>query len=763
MERAIDMNSHGYTLSRPAGCWEEGILCGNGTLGAIVMGNPEQEKIIFSHERLVIPFNGKERPIEMSDYLPAIRKMIAEGMEEDACHALVDLYEKEHNDKYKLVWTEPFFPAAELNINTESVGRFTDYRRSLNFSNGEATVQFKTDDRLFSRRAFISRTAQACIIHLDSGDVHSNYELSLSQPAMLEEDTEFFASFFGAEPGFIPHEADNRHAAVLIREFQETQTGYAVVATVVDCDGDFAVNRESITIQSAKSVVLLVSVIRIDDIRTFCVEDEIRRLLDLPVSYARLLHEHEAVHKERYERISLRLDPAADQSECDDETLYKDAREADAASSAFLEKIFNAGRYEILSSCGARPPNLQGVWAGSYRVPWCSDYTQNGNLQTAIAGLLPSGDFESMRSYFDFQEANLAHYRENSRKLYGCRGIHIPSRTSANGYDIHYSTSYPMLFWTAGAAWAAHFYFDYWLYTGDDNFFKKRALPFMKEAALFYEDFLIEGTDGCWLFSPSYSPENTPFNRKSPGAVNATMDIAVAKELFTNLITGCRSLGLEDEPIHKWQRMLAKMPAYQINEDGALKEWAAPQYEENYDHRHASQLYMLYYDMPAEFRQNRVLYAACEKAYRMKRELKKNEQGTMAFGLVQMGMAAAHVQDAEMVEAMLQSMAKNNYYSTFASSHDYGPSLFNADISGGVPALILESIAQCSPVTDKHGVIVSYDIQLLPALPKSMPSGHLKGLRMRGGMILDLSWRNGSIMDYTVHNPLQIQYRIVNA
>ncbi|WP_217591759.1 glycoside hydrolase family 95-like protein [Cohnella sp. GbtcB17] len=146
----------------------------------------------------------------------------------------------------------------------------------------------------------------------------------------------------------------------------------------------------------------------------------------------------------------------------------------------------------------------------------------------------------------------------------------------------------------------------------------------------------------------------------------------------------------------------------------------------------------------------------------MKRELKKNEQGTMAFGLVQMGMAATHLRDPEMVETMLQSMAKNNYYATFASSHDYGPSLFNADISGGVPALILESIAQCSPATDAEGRITAYDIRLLPALPESMASGELKGMRLRGGFILDLSWRQGKVLAYNVHNFLDKPYRIVS-
>jgi len=136
----------------------------------------------------------------------------------------------------------------------------------------------------------------------------------------------------------------------------------------------------------------LLSLVTIDDISTFSAANEIRRLTALPVLYEQLLLEHEAVHKELYSRVALRLQDRA-QTPADDEALWKEARGAECASPSFIEKIFIAGCYEILSSCGERPPNLQGVWAGNYHVPWSGDYTKNGNLQTAISGLLPSGDF----------------------------------------------------------------------------------------------------------------------------------------------------------------------------------------------------------------------------------------------------------------------------------------------------------------------------------------------------------------------------------
>lgn len=133
----------------------------------------------------------------------------------------------------------------------------------------------------------------------------------------------------------------------------------------------------------------------------------------------------------------------------------------------------------------------------------------------------------------------------------------------------------------------------------------------------------------------------------------------------------------------------------------------------------------------------------------------------MAFGLIQAGMVAAHLKDSEMTEILLQSLAKNDYYPTFASSHDYGPNIFNVDISGGLPAMMLECIAQSIPVLRKDLIIDHYEIRLLPALPESMRSGKVDGLRLRGGFQMNLRWRDGKLLDYSLKNILNNRYVIV--
>ena len=73
--------------------------------------------------------------------------------------------------------------------------------------------------------------------------------------------------------------------------------------------------------------------------------------------------------------------------------------------------------------------------------------------------------------------------------------------------------------------------------------------------------------------------------------MNATMDIAVAKEVLSHLVSTCQQLQIEHDQIGKWQGLLDKLPEYMINEEGALKEWAHKDLHDQYDHRHLSHLY----------------------------------------------------------------------------------------------------------------------------------------------------------------------------
>ncbi|GAG02180.1 unnamed protein product, partial [marine sediment metagenome] len=269
-----------------------------------------------------------------------------------------------------------------------------------------------------------------------------------------------------------------------------------------------------------------------------------------------------------------------------------------------------------------------------------------------------------------------------------------------------------------GSAWAAHFFYDYYLYTGDRDFLVEHALPFMEKAALFFEDYLYEGPDGKYIFSPTQSPENTPGNTNSQGSFNATMDVAAAKELLRNVIAASRELGVNQEKIPLWQTMLEKMPEYMINEDGAIKEWLTPKLEDRYSHRHSSHLYALFDGMPEEIARDPTLQAAFKRVIEIKleRHWKDNRSGYMSFGVVQIGQAAASLEENELAYQCLVHLVNRYWLNNLASMHNH-KTLFNMDISGGMPAVIIKMLVASDPGK----------IQLLPALPAAWPSGAIEG------------------------------------
>jgi hypothetical protein len=78
-----------------------------------------------------------------------------------------------------------------------------------------------------------------------------------------------------------------------------------------------------------------------------------------------------------------------------------------------------------------------------------------------------------LEPYWRFLEESRPAFRESAQRLYGARVIHVPSRASTHGFNNHFDATWPMTFWTAGAAWAAQFMYDYWRYTGDEKFLRQ--------------------------------------------------------------------------------------------------------------------------------------------------------------------------------------------------------------------------------------------------------------------------------------------------
>lgn len=740
----------GFVSSRPGESWEHGLLSGNGTIGASVLGQPLDETIVLSHERMFLPERPPTLPPNTGPRLFEIRGLIEKGLYREAEELAFRISGQEG-----FLYPDPFVPAFDVRIRTDADMHVTGYGRSVNFQTGEATVRWNGPKSSYQRTLFVSRADGVVVLRIAGsapGSITCRLELRPRDPGHQRFRRNIGDVKIAAEPSFITY--SNRFTNAYPGSIQ-TLEGVASIRTrggTASVDqkrtGASPTEESTVLINGADEVLVLIDVSPLYRAGESQLQATKQRLSALPDSYDALLARHAPVHGRLFNRARLDLGGGKDHQLTSEQLI---AKSTDAEPSrALIEKQFDAGRYNIISSTGELPPTLQGVWAGTYDPPWASDYTHNGNVPSAISSMLTGNTPELMLAYTSYIESIVPYLEMNAQRIFGARGIVLPSRSTTNGFNNALAPRFAGAFWVEGAAWAAHYFYDYYLFTGDRAFLQRHALPFMEKTALFFEDYLYEGPDGKWVFSPTQSPENSPSNTKSQATFNATMAVAATKQLLHNLIAASGELGVNADRIPKWQRMLEKMPPYLINDDGAVREWLTPVLADNYAHRHASQLYPLFDRMPVEIRDSPALRTAFKRIIELKLERHwrdwQQQRGYMSFGLVQLGQAAATLGESELAYRSLLPLINRYWLHNMASTHNYR-SLFNMDISGGMPAVIIQMLVASEP-----GMI-----RLLPARPAAWPSGSIEGVLCRGQVeIRKLTWSPDRIT-VTLLSPRQQQ------
>jgi alpha-L-fucosidase 2 len=508
---------------------------------------------------------------------------------------------------------------------------------------------------------------------------------------------------------------------------------FGAVGSVAAVGGQISTRESDLVVEGADEMVMQVRLFVGEDPNT-AISRLVTEYKDKPTDFGTAFSEHSALHGLLFNKMTLELDQKERQS---NEEMLMTAYDGDVPAS-LIQTMFEFGRYLLICSSrpGSWPANLQGIWNGDYFPAWNSDFHTDENIQMNYWQALPGGLQETALPLFDYFEKWIDDYRENATKIFGCRGILLPIAQTTHGRE------HPCVWsnWTAAAGWIGQHFYDYYLFTGDLEFLRNRAVPWLKEVALFYEDFLVEGDDGRLLFSPSVSPENTPTGRKMHlVSMNATMDVAVCREVLQNLCTACELLGIEQDCVQQWRTMLARLPQYAMNEDGAIMEWLHPAFKDNYHHRHQSHLYPLFPGLEITGETHPELYEACRVAVEKR----------LVIGLAsQVGWSMAHMANIyarlgmgnralECLEILSRSSVGPNLFTYINDWRDMGLSLarsssppFQIDANFGITAAILEML-----VFSKPGLL-----KLVPALPDKWMVGRATGIACRGGIIVDVEW-----------------------
>ncbi len=717
-------------METPARGWRDALPCGNGVMGALVYGRIVKERILLNHEALWSI--GSIPPVpDTAERLPELRAMLREGRFAEAEQFFPTLWKNEGFAGS----ASHFLPGPDVRMEYHPEHPFEQYVSELDMLTGEVTTRWSENGYVLRRRVFVSRPDNLLVIRFETENP-KGLDVLLSVAAHDPVDSVEYSGYGGTNAPGETLSADT-DGVKLAAGFED---GAAYDAELRVFGAPAVREGAGLRVQGARSFVALVQMTPRDN----SLRAVPSRWPDLP-DYEALLAAHTEKHSELMRRQSFSLCSESDSS---NERMLLDAANGPVAP-ALAEKLFNYGRYLLVSSStGAAlyPANLQGLWNGDYRPAWCCGIFNNENVEMNYWGALSGGLPEALLPLFNVIESRMDDFRENAKKMYGCRGILLPLFMSPQSGRKHNPRPH-MIYWTAGAGWIAQSFFDYYLYTEDAQFLKKRALPFMQEAALFYEDFFTENERGLWESAPSNSPENCPKGAfEGAGtlsiSVNALMDFSVAKELFTNLICASEKLNVNEEHLARWRRFLAKIPPYEVNGDGAVSEWMDPRLEDNYHHRHQSHLYPLFPGREICSLRNPDLFEACRVAVE-KRLVLGLEQQT-GWSLVHMALVYARLREGDLALECLRLLSRSclgkNFFTYHNSDLDMGitqpliqgglPAPFQIEANLGIVAAVLEMLVFCRP-----GLI-----HLLPALPGTWTKGSIRGVQCMGGIELDLQW-----------------------
>ncbi|KAF0094869.1 MAG: alpha-L-fucosidase [Puniceicoccaceae bacterium 5H] len=748
-QAVVSPPGRGVWSERAGTRWEESFISGNGRMGVMDQGRAGDETLVVTHAKLFLPINDVPVIPELGDDLPEVRRIIREEGYRAATEYMV---QQARPQGYQgLIFTNPFHVGFELRLDAGEASEGPGYARSENFENGEIIAQWQTEGTVWQRRVFISRADNVLVASLTARDAETGERKPVDATVGIPPVPDTVVWAYNANrqtsetlPGsaanqLIDEEVKAKNGGLLLSAaytFQEGSPlrGYDAAVRVLAPGGEVKGTDHELEVHGADRVLILA---RLQPAPSGT-EDRSRELLRdleaLEADYDALLARHAKVHEALMDRVKVDFGGKAAQRQLPSEVLFAQVKAENTIPPALLEKIYDGSRYTIISSSGVRPPNLQGIWTGTWEPAWSGDYTTDTNLQLAISHLLSCNTPELLDGYFDLIDASLDDWRLNARHLYGVRGLHAPSRQSDNARMFHWNVDWPLHFWTPGAAWLLHWHYQYYLYTGDKAFLRERALPLMEEAALFYEDFLFLDDSGHYRFSPSYSAENGPGD-------NSTQDISIVRELLTNLIDGYTVLGVEHPKLPVWRKMLDQLPPYVIADNGELQEWAVEGHPNHNNHRHMMHLYGLFQDHEFDPERTPRLWAAAEQAYEGRFNAwfrnpenvgsRKNSE-TSSHGRMHLALCAARLGRGDDIWEILTRMAAYGaIYDSMASAHYEHGGIFNMDANGGIPEILNRVLVDSLPG----------ELTLLQGLPEAMEQGEVKGLAARGQILVErIAW-----------------------
>ena len=713
--------------------WESTCLpIGNGYMGATFFGGIERETVVLNEKTLWIGGPSPNRP----DYRGGNRKGAYKSVKKVQEHLAAGEYDKALGLLSDLTCeTDDGFGAYQCLCNAVfdfldiDKNRVTEYERSLSLDSAEYNNIFRYKGIRYFRSAFASYPARLICIHFACDEENSiSFKLTLDK---VQEGCTVKADgnrldYYGA--------------------LRDNGLRYHTAFYIVNDGGSVECSDGYIVVRNADEVNILITAAtdycdRSPDYRSGTDPlVTVNNILEKCVGRKDLFEEHFSDYSALYNRVKLKIGNFGKYSD-DTGVLLEEYRKGSAEAAAQLEPLyFQYGRYLLISSSreGSLPANLQGVWNESNTPPWCCDYHINVNLQMNYWGAYNTNLAETAKPLVRFLESLREPGRITAKEYYN---IITNDEHPENGWIAH-TQSNPFgwtspgwdFYWgwsTAAVAWLMLNIYDYYAFTGDLDYMREHIYPIMRESARFYTQWLIwDEKQQRFVSSPTYSPEHGPV---TIGNTYEQSLISEFYECFLNLTV--KNYNREDDAlIKKMEEQLELLKPFSVSKTGLLKEW----YEEDEpdfdrskiqkNHRHISHLMSLYPGSLINRDSPDLMQAAVATM---------NDRGDESTGWARAYKLNlwARTGDGERAYKLLRGLLTD---CTYPNLWDFHPP-FQIDGNFGGSAGIAEMLLQSHEL---YNEVMSYTINVLPAIPKKWSSGEFSGLCARGGFEVSAKWED---------------------